>query len=937
MAKNPIFVRSDSNFPMKKLSPLPLFAAAALFLHLAPATAQNGNWCGTDEVRRQMVEANPDLIRQEAEYENGLQAYLQARAGQRDGDDTTTYVLPLVFHILYDPTAPEDTHNVSDQAIYDQVAQLNLDYSAMNSDLDQVCCGFVPKIGDIKVKWELATKDPYGNCTNGIDRITSLRSTNAGNFSKLDPWFRQHYVNVWVIRNFPPIPGGGTLLGFSQLPGDVQDDSGSLRDGVIMIWNALSDFGFDATTLTHELGHYLSLQHTWGSTNDPTVACGDDGVLDTPETKGHNSCNTISDLHDSFCSLTVMDTSYSFADVTTVSGTFDPTPAPALIFPDSIMVDPAPHGINYSAFSSHGVSGNSTVPGAFAFNQWTTGATNGDTAFAQFTGAINTAQYYEFTVTPQLGYSAPITGIGFLVDRTVDGPRTFAVRSSVNNYATNLTASVGPADTILAVNGGSTFFFKKDTAGSPSTATVTASYSNVVDPITFRIYGWNAEDPNGSFSIDNVKVNGQFGIIENTQNFMEYSGCSHMFTKGQATRMRGALGLPASGRNNLYTADNQLYTGINGNQVSCAPSPDFYTRTPLVCPGVQVQFKANVKRATATYWNWTFEGGDPATSTDENPFVSFETPGPHDVTLTAGNDQGENTLTKSDEIRIGANYSEVNGLLDQPFNSLSDFWSWPTLNYEQNSSYWGWTDAAGHNAPGAAKLNASQTFDQVQDVFSTPTEYLHDQDILYTPTLDLSNVSNVQFSFWFAYKTRTAVAADITESLAIEYSTDCGKTWLLKDNISGGELVTAGIGDINYLPEPGDWRQLVLTMPSLIQNDHVRIRFRYTSGPYSNDLFIDDVQIGGTVGIHELAQSGGISLFPNHATDQLTVDIDMASASSAELSILDMTGRKAFSQTVNAGTKKVDVDLDKAGISRGVYMVRLDNGMGQHTEKLVVR
>lgn len=878
-----------------------------------------------------MVEANPDLLRQEAEYENGLQAYLKAMDGQRDGDDTTTYVLPLVFHILYDPTQLDDQHNVSDQVIYDQVAQLNLDYSAANSDLDQVCCGFSSRVGNAKVRWELATKDPYGRCTNGIDRITSLRSTNSGNFGKLDPWFRDHYVNVWVIRNFSPIPGGGTLLGFSQLPADVQDQSGSLRDGVMLIWNSLSTFGNDATTLTHELGHYLNLQHTWGSTNSPTVACGDDGVADTPETKGHNSCNVPGDLYDSFCSLTGLDTAYVFSGVTTSTGTTDPTPTP------SLALDTTGIGMAYSSFSAMGVSDNSSVDGAFSFSQWPTGSANGDSLFAQFTGAINTSQYYEFTITPQLGYSAPITGISFKVDRSADGPRTFAVRTSISGFNTNLTGTVTTSETVLALNGPNTFYFKRDTTGLPSTANFTASYINVVDPITFRIYAWNAEDPNGTFSVDTVQVKGNYGAIENVQNYMEYSGCSHMFTHGQTDRMRATLAMPVSGRNNLYTADNQFYSGINGNQVACVPEADFYTRTPFVCPNTQVQFKANVKRATATSWNWTFAGGTPATSTEENPFVSFETPGYHDVTLTAGNDEGENTVTKSSEIWIGANYSEVNGLLNEGFDSNNSLWNWPIVNYESNSSIWAWTGAAGHNAPGCAKLNASATYDQVQDIFSSGTEFLHDQDLLMTPIMDLTYVSGIQLSFWFAYKTRTSITADITESLEISYSTDCGKTWLMRDNLSGGELITAGIGNANYIPEAGDWRQLVLSMPSVVQTDHVRFRFRYTSGLFSNDLFIDDVQVTGIVGIDELAQSGSMTLFPNPATDHLSITIDLASTSTAELSILDVTGRKAFSQHVGAGNSQLDLDLGRLGISRGVYMVRLDSGSGQRTEKLVVR
>lgn len=54
-----------------------------------------------------------------------------------------------------------------------------------------------------------------------------------------------------------------------------------------------------------------------------------------------------------------------------------------------------------------------------------------------------------------------------------------------------------------------------------------------------------------------------------------------------------------------------------------------------------------------TSWTWTFEGGTPATSDEENPTVVYETPGSYDVTLTASNAYGTSTVTKKDYIVVG--------------------------------------------------------------------------------------------------------------------------------------------------------------------------------------------------------------------------------------------------------------------------------------------
>ena len=60
-----------------------------------------------------------------------------------------------------------------------------------------------------------------------------------------------------------------------------------------------------------------------------------------------------------------------------------------------------------------------------------------------------------------------------------------------------------------------------------------------------------------------------------------------------------------------------------------------------------------------TSWTWTFEGGTPATSDEENPTVVYETPGSYDVTLTVSNAYGTSTVTKKDYIVVGGDPTSV--------------------------------------------------------------------------------------------------------------------------------------------------------------------------------------------------------------------------------------------------------------------------------------
>lgn len=53
-----------------------------------------------------------------------------------------------------------------------------------------------------------------------------------------------------------------------------------------------------------------------------------------------------------------------------------------------------------------------------------------------------------------------------------------------------------------------------------------------------------------------------------------------------------------------------------------------------------------------TSWNWTFNGGTPASSTEQNPEVIYETNGTYDVSLEVTNSNGTVSITKEDYINV---------------------------------------------------------------------------------------------------------------------------------------------------------------------------------------------------------------------------------------------------------------------------------------------
>lgn len=53
-----------------------------------------------------------------------------------------------------------------------------------------------------------------------------------------------------------------------------------------------------------------------------------------------------------------------------------------------------------------------------------------------------------------------------------------------------------------------------------------------------------------------------------------------------------------------------------------------------------------------TNWEWSFPGGYPSVSNEQNPYVTYDSPGKYKVTLTVSNAYGENSITKDAYIEV---------------------------------------------------------------------------------------------------------------------------------------------------------------------------------------------------------------------------------------------------------------------------------------------
>ncbi len=85
-----------------------------------------------------------------------------------------------------------------------------------------------------------------------------------------------------------------------------------------------------------------------------------------------------------------------------------------------------------------------------------------------------------------------------------------------------------------------------------------------------------------------------------------------------------------------------------------APDADFQASVLEITEGDMVDF-TDLSANNPIAWNWAFEGGEPATSNDQNPdSIVYAAPGVYDVSLTAVNNGGSDTELKEDYIVVNA-------------------------------------------------------------------------------------------------------------------------------------------------------------------------------------------------------------------------------------------------------------------------------------------
>ncbi|NRB47495.1 MAG: gliding motility-associated C-terminal domain-containing protein [Saprospiraceae bacterium] len=250
--------------------------------------------------------------------------------------------IPIVFHLLeYDPA-------ITNAQVETAVASLNnaFSHSHNNPQGDDYSGG--TRGVDTQIEFCLAQRAPDGGVTTGIVRWRSdyenmdvdLEDAKLKTQGQWDP---RYYLNVWVVAHLDnetdqSYTGSSWwnrdngLGGYSGGPGGVVGPDAK-TDGVVVA-------GLGSALLAHEIGHYMSLAHTFtgGCKNDDCLVDGD-GICDTPPDNSQAGCNqntcdtdTLSNYSNGIFTTDVPDMTSNFMDYGSCPSEFTQGQADKMLF-----------------------------------------------------------------------------------------------------------------------------------------------------------------------------------------------------------------------------------------------------------------------------------------------------------------------------------------------------------------------------------------------------------------------------------------------------------------------------------------------------------------------------------------------------------------------------------------------------------------------------
>ncbi|MDN5202301.1 zinc-dependent metalloprotease [Fulvivirgaceae bacterium BMA10] len=272
-----------------------LLRSIALLCLLVSALASHAQTidigCATDRAMEDFYQKHPEARKNAQELEIFSQQFIKNFA-RREGE--SSFVIPVVFHV----NDISDPYKVTMEQLRSAIDILNEDFNALNDDFSSIDPAFDGIAANVGIEFQLARFDPNGSPTNGVtyhfNNFTGREPDGTGrSIKEISYWPGDKYLNVWICNEVEE-RGVFNNSGWAYLPDN--DIAAQGLDGIVYNWRYLGRPGVGSSrtegqehimrVLTHEVGHFLNLHHTFRN----GCSGSGDNVDDTPATQQAAGC-----------------------------------------------------------------------------------------------------------------------------------------------------------------------------------------------------------------------------------------------------------------------------------------------------------------------------------------------------------------------------------------------------------------------------------------------------------------------------------------------------------------------------------------------------------------------------------------------------------------------------------------------------------------------
>ena len=340
-----------------------------------------------------------------------------------------------------------------------------------------------------------------------------------------------------------------------------------------------------------------------------------------------------------------------------------------------------------------------------------------------------------------------------------------------------------------------------------------------------------------------------------------------------------------------------------------APEAGFTVSDTLICQLDVVQF-FDESSGNVTTWDWTFEGGTPSSSTQQNPVVAYSNPGNFDVLLEVSDGNIVSTMYMSDLIHVGTvpvkantptGITQVCGQWGNTAYNTSSLTGVSTYNWDLEPDSAGSVSGTGTSVTviwasgflGEAELKVRGTNYCGSGPYSDPLEIER-----YLPEVTLTLP---------AYVGLPEPPFPLTGGLPVggEYS---------------GPGVTNGIFD-----------------PMAAGLGEHTITYSYTDLSLCTNSASKVIVVTPNIGYYDIRDSEMFYIYPNPNTGSFTLGMKAIPGENVTLQLFDVRNRCLYERnTINLNNDfKETINIDN--LDGGVYYLRISGPSVDHVEKIVIR